>query len=124
MTAFTFDSDDTIETAKKEFCIDNNRNPQLNWDDLEELCRENVTVCTSDIECMVSKHLLVGRADLGVKYYEKLRKIVKNKPITPLDFLTGLRQKKKLLWKILKTGQSLPAFLFIIAQYFLLFSEL
>ena len=48
-----------------------------NWADLEDLANYNVTVCTSDIEGMVSKHLLVNRADLGLKYYEKLKTIFK-----------------------------------------------
>lgn len=47
--------------------------PLFDWSDLEKISKTNVSVCTSNIEGMVSKHLLVDRPDLSVKYYEKLR---------------------------------------------------
>lgn len=55
--------------------VGENTYPLFDWGDLLEISKENVSVCTSDIEGMVSKHLLVNRADLSVKYYEKLREI-------------------------------------------------
>lgn len=61
--------------TKKSVWIRDNKYSLFNWKDLEELSKFNVTVTTSNIECMVSKHLLVGRADLSVKYYEKIRNL-------------------------------------------------
>jgi len=55
--------------------IKENSFPLFDWSDLEDIATTNTSVCTSDIEGMVSKHLLVGRPDLSVKYYEKLRKM-------------------------------------------------
>jgi DNA-directed DNA polymerase III PolC len=63
---------------KDTIIINENKYPIFNWADLEELSKENVTVCTSNIECMVSKHLLVNRPDLSVKYYSKLKSIFKD----------------------------------------------
>ena len=53
------------------------------WKDLEDLAQSNITITTSNIECMVSKHLLVGREDLSLKYYEKLRNLVKPENFYP-----------------------------------------
>jgi len=57
----------------KNVVINDSSYPLFDWADLEELSKHSFTVCTSDTQCMVSKHLLVGRPDLGMKYYEKLR---------------------------------------------------
>ncbi len=64
------------DTRRKQISIGENQYGAFNWKDIEELAKSNITVTTSNIECMISKHLLVGRADLGLKYYEKLRNIV------------------------------------------------
>lgn len=64
-------SDETRSTIN----IRDNVYPLFNWSDLEELSNYNVTVCTSDIEGMVTKHLLVDRADLGLKYFQKLKSL-------------------------------------------------
>lgn len=37
MTAFQFDSKDALEQAKQDFCTEHDRNPKLNWDDLDEI---------------------------------------------------------------------------------------
>ena len=66
----------TSSTKRKKIYIGSERYPIYNWQDLEDICKNNVTICTSDIECMTTKHLLVGRADLAAKYYEKLRNMV------------------------------------------------
>lgn len=62
----------------KTIDIQENKYPLIGWKELEELSLLNVTVCTSDTQCMVSKHLLVNRADIGLKYYEKLRSLFKD----------------------------------------------
>lgn len=46
--------------------------PLFNWKDLEHLSKFNVLVSSSNIEDMVSKHLLFNRPDLSKKYYNKL----------------------------------------------------
>jgi DNA-directed DNA polymerase III PolC len=54
--------------------IGENKYPLFDWKVLEDLATNyNITATTSDTQCMVSKHLIVGRADVGMKYYEKLR---------------------------------------------------
>lgn len=63
------------DQSKKPLWIGDNRHNLFTWKDLEELANFNITITTSNIECMVSKHLLVGRADLALKYYEKLRNL-------------------------------------------------
>lgn len=50
--------------------------PVYGWADLEELSKKNITICTTNVECMVAKHLLVSRPDLAMKYYAKLREMV------------------------------------------------
>ncbi len=64
------------DSLRKQISIGENNYGAFNWKDLEDLAKFNITITTSNVECMVSKHLLVGRADLGLKYYEKLRNIV------------------------------------------------
>jgi DNA-directed DNA polymerase III PolC len=46
--------------------------PLFNWTDLERLSKLNVLVSSSNIEDMVSKHLLFDRPDLSKRYYERL----------------------------------------------------
>lgn len=64
------------DLSRKTVSVAGNNFPLFNWADLEELSQYNVTACTSNIEGMVSKHLLVGRPDLSMKYYEKLRNTI------------------------------------------------
>jgi DNA-directed DNA polymerase III PolC len=64
------------DTTRKQITVDGNTYGAFNWSDLEILGKYNITMTTSNIECMVSKHLLVGRADNGLKYYQRLREIV------------------------------------------------
>lgn len=64
------------DQTKKPIWVADNKYSLFTWKDLEDLAKFNITITTSNIECMVSKHLLVGRADLALKYYEKLRNIV------------------------------------------------
>ena len=65
----------TSDPARQKIRVGEEKLPSFNWADLEELSNHNITACTSNIEDMISKHLLVDRADLGIKYYEKLRGI-------------------------------------------------
>ena len=64
------------DTTRKQLTVGNQQYGAFNWADLEELSKFKITVSSSDVEDMVKKHLLVGRADLGLKYYEKLRNTV------------------------------------------------
>lgn len=63
------------DNNKPKVWVSNNAYPLFSWKDLEQLSKFSFTVSTSDVECMVSKHLLVDRADLGLKYYERIRNI-------------------------------------------------
>lgn len=64
------------DMKRKKVDVRDQKYPLFNWNDLKELCKENITISTSDIECMVSKHLLVGNPNLALKYYKKLRDLV------------------------------------------------
>lgn len=67
----------TSDHTRKKVTVRGESLPTFNWSDLEEMSKFNITACTSNIEDMVTKHLLVNRADLGVKYYQKLKSIFK-----------------------------------------------
>lgn len=45
----------------------------FNWKDLEELSKFNITVTNSNVEDLITKHLLVDRADIAYKYYKKVK---------------------------------------------------
>jgi len=63
------------DQSKRKITIGENEHKIFNWNDLREISKYNVTITTSNVECMVSKHLLVGRADVGVAYYKRLKEI-------------------------------------------------
>lgn len=52
--------------------------PLFNWSDLERLSKFNVSVSTSNVEDIVSKHLIFNRPDLSKKYYQKMVDIFGN----------------------------------------------
>lgn len=60
------------DTTKKKVYVAGNKHHLFTWKDLEELSKMNITVSNSNVEDMVSKHLLVNRADLGLQYYQRL----------------------------------------------------
>ena len=64
------------DTNRNTVRVGENHYPLYTWKDLENIAKFNITICTSNIEGMVAKHLLCNRADLGLKYYEKLRNLV------------------------------------------------
>lgn len=66
------------DAGRDKIQVGDNYYPSFNWSDLEKIAKTNVTVCTSNVECMVSKHLLVDRADLALKYYKKLLSLFGN----------------------------------------------
>lgn len=54
------------------------RKPLFNWNDLEELGSKNVTMTSSCLIGMISRHLVQSdRPDLALGYFNKLRSIVK-----------------------------------------------
>jgi DNA polymerase III alpha subunit len=59
--------------------------PLVGWEELQEICRAAVTLMVSGPQSMVAKHLLVGRPDVAVKYYERLKHMV-----APGDFYSCL----------------------------------
>ncbi len=65
----------TSDIGRKKVKIDENEFKLFNWEDLKQISKFNVTACTSDIECMVTKHLLVNNPKSGLEYYKKLKDI-------------------------------------------------
>lgn len=63
------------DLSRKKIMIAEDEYPVFNWKDLEEIAKYNVTVTNANIEDMVTKHILVGRPDLGAKYYQKIKSI-------------------------------------------------
>jgi DNA polymerase III alpha subunit len=51
--------------------------PLFNWADLEELAKFNITFTTGCLVGMVQRHLLNGREDLALAYFNKMRSIVR-----------------------------------------------
>ena len=52
--------------------------PLFSWDDIEELGSKNITMGSGCLISMVSRHLLDNNnPDMAIKYYEKLRSLVK-----------------------------------------------
>lgn len=68
----------TSDPQRQKVTVGEERLPTFDWSDLERFSKFNITACTSNIEDMVSKHILVGRADLGFEYYKKLKSIFKD----------------------------------------------
>jgi len=64
-------ADETAETWGSE------KKPIFGWEELEELGSKNVTMGSSCLIGAVQGHLALNRPDIAVKYYEKLRSIVK-----------------------------------------------
>ena len=58
---------------KKRVRVGEEEYPLFNWKDLEQISNFNTTVSTSNVECMVSKHLLVGNGKASEAYYLKLK---------------------------------------------------
>ncbi|HLD91633.1 MAG TPA: PHP domain-containing protein [Patescibacteria group bacterium] len=48
------------------------------WADLEDLSKFNVTVSNSNVEDIVTKHLLVNSASVGMQYYQRLLELFKD----------------------------------------------
>lgn len=63
------------DQTRKPVMVGENTYYTFDWKDLEELSKFNVTVTNSNIEDMVTKHLVVGRMDLALAYYRKLKSI-------------------------------------------------
>lgn len=63
----------TSSNYTKSILVNENTYPLWDWNDLQELSTYNVTISTSNTQCMISKHLFVGRPDLGMAYYQKLK---------------------------------------------------
>lgn len=67
------------EDKRQRIMIGEQSLPSFDWNDLREIAKFNVMACTSNVEDMITKHLIVNRADLGVKYYERLKEIFQDK---------------------------------------------
>lgn len=64
-------ADLTAETHGSE------RKPIFNWADLEEIGGKNVTMTSGCLIGVVSRHILAGRPEIAVDYYNKIRSLVK-----------------------------------------------
>jgi DNA polymerase-3 subunit alpha len=51
--------------------------PIFGWEDMERLGANNVTLTSGCLIGLVQRHLLKGRPDLAIRYYEKFRSLVK-----------------------------------------------
>lgn len=65
----------TSDSSRQKIMFGEESLPIFNWEDLKEIAKYEITACTSNVEDMISKHLLVNRADLGVEYYKKLKEV-------------------------------------------------
>jgi DNA polymerase III alpha subunit len=61
------------------------RKPIFDWQDLEELGGYNVTMSSGCLAGIVSRFLIANRPDLAIKYYEKVRSLVR-----PGDFMVEI----------------------------------
>lgn len=61
---------------KRRIVVRDEEFPLWGWEELTEVCRAKVTLMCTNYSSMVAKHLLVNRADVGVKYYERLKYLV------------------------------------------------
>ncbi len=61
--------------AKAEF-HGSERKPIFNWQDMEEIGAYNITASSGCLAGVCGRHFLMGRKDLAVKHYEKIRGIV------------------------------------------------
>ena len=59
--------------------VNGNNHSLYTWSDLERISKYNVTVCTANVEDMVTKHLLVDRQDLAEAHFVKLIEIFGDK---------------------------------------------
>lgn len=53
------------------------RKPLLNWSMMEEIGGHNVTATSGCLVGVISRHLLAGRPDLAIAYYERIRSTFK-----------------------------------------------
>jgi DNA-directed DNA polymerase III PolC len=53
------------------------RKPIFTWDDIAEIGQYNITATSGCLIGVVSRHLMSDRPDLAVKYYEKMRSLIK-----------------------------------------------
>ena len=65
--------------TRRAIQVGDNEYHAFNWSDLEELSKYNITVTNSNVEDLITKHLIVDRADLALKYYRKIKDIFGDK---------------------------------------------
>lgn len=108
-------ADDRAETHGSE------RKPLFTWRDLEELGQYNITMTSGCLIGMVSRHILKNKdLDSAIKYYEKLRSLVKPRNfyvevfphVCDRDYQVGVffkyedgTEEKLPVWKGIKTKQ-------------------
>jgi DNA-directed DNA polymerase III PolC len=67
------------DMERSSITLSENKYPLFNWKDLEEIGKLNVTATNSDVNDIITKHLLVGRPDISIKHYEKIKEIFGDK---------------------------------------------
>ena len=63
------------DSSRQQIILNEVNYPLFDWSDLEELSKYNTTISTSDVEDIVTKHLLVNQKDNAVKYYNKIKQM-------------------------------------------------
>ena len=76
----------------------------FNWNDLETISKYNTTVCTTDAEDIITKHLLVGQAQNSVKYYQKLKDLFQDRFYPTIVPLTQDKYWNSFVKVTLKSG--------------------
>ena len=62
----------TSDDQKPTVNISNANYKLFGWSDLEELSKYNVSICTSNVECMVSKYLLIDQPEQAELTFKRL----------------------------------------------------
>jgi DNA polymerase III alpha subunit len=64
---------------EKTIVIGEKKHKTWTWADLEEISKYNVTICSSNVEDMVIKHMLMGKKEAGIAYFQKLNALFKDR---------------------------------------------
>lgn len=63
------------DQTRKPVMVGEDSYGSFEWKDLEELSKYNVTVTNSNVEDIITKHIVVGRLDNALAYYRKIKSI-------------------------------------------------
>ena len=63
------------DQSRKPIMVGEESYNSFEWKDLEELSKFNITVTNSNVEDIITKHIVVGRMDNALAYYRKIKSI-------------------------------------------------